>query len=144
MGLLQTLTGEGARHRRTLCTAEAREKNVRRGRLFIINACVVAVLAAAPADRFVLVQSHLNIRDTFRLDRWTGATHLLTGSDDTALAWTPIKFLDRAPEADTAPRYRLSLSRVASKGTYLVDTATGRTWVLLGTTADTMAWKAIP
>jgi hypothetical protein len=92
--------------------------------------------------RYQIVTSPINTRDTFRLDRWTGATAVLTGMDDTALAWTAIR-ASETPTTDTAPRYQLVLSGVAARGTYLIDTHTGRAWVLVGTTPDTFTWYPI-
>lgn len=98
--------------------------------------------APAPDARFVIVQSTINIRDTFRLDRWTGATELLSGQEDNALSWRTIPVREPGPAGDR-PRYQLSISRVAAKGTYLVDTVSGRSWVLLGNEPAALVWQPI-
>ena len=87
-----------------------------------------------PVDaRYEIVQSPINLRDTFRLDRWSGGTAVLLESpDDGSLVWRQIP-MDSPPTATPSkPRFQLSLSGVAAKGTYLIDTATGESWVLVG------------
>lgn len=127
-----------------------REKVARRVRLLFIWAVLLCALPLAAgagpypdASRFVIVQSTLNLRDTFRVDRWTGTTEILATRDDGTLAWSRVTFLDGAPSTHTAPRYTLTLSTVAAKGAYLIDVDTGRAWFLVETAAKTLAWRTI-
>jgi len=100
--------------------------------------------ASAPAlgARYEVIQSPINIRDTFRFDRWTGLTDILVGKDDAALVWHQVNHEDVTPVSATGPRFQLTLSAVAAKGAYLLDTTTGRTWILLGNDAA-LAWRPI-
>lgn len=100
--------------------------------------------SSAPAlgARYEVIQSPINIRDTFRFDRWTGLTDILVGQDDAALVWRQVNHEDVTPVSATGPRFQLTLSAVAAKGAYLVDTTTGRTWILLGNDAA-VAWRPI-
>lgn len=87
-----------------------------------------------PVDaRYEIVQSPLNIRDTFRLDRWSGATGVLLESpEDKRLVWRSIPMDDPPQVTPTKPRFQLTVSGVAAKGVYLIDTVTGDSWVLTG------------
>ena len=87
-----------------------------------------------PADaRYEFVQSPLNIRDTVRLDRWSGATGVLLESpEDKRLVWRFIPMEDPPKVTPTKPRFQLTVSAVAAKGVYLIDTVTGDSWVLIG------------
>jgi hypothetical protein len=93
-----------------------------------------SVSSLIPVDaRYEIVQSPLNIRDTFRLDRWSGATGVLLESpDDKTLVWRFIPMDDPPQVTPTKPRFQLTVSGVAAKGAYLIDTVTGDSWAPLG------------
>jgi hypothetical protein len=100
--------------------------------------------------RFEIVQSSLVARLTFRLDRYTGRVWQLVKTQDDENAWeeTPIRdFPSEKPS--TRPRYQLFTSGIAARLTFLLDTDTGKTWVVIATKAkradgteyDQNVWK---
>jgi hypothetical protein len=95
-----------------------------------------------PNARFEIVQSLLNLRDTFRLDRWSGATEILTEGKE-AFTWTSIPFVGPPNVTPSGSRFQLTLSSVSAKGTYLIDTATGATWVLTGNSISELRWQPV-
>ena len=81
--------------------------------------------------RFEIIQSTLLVKDTFRLDRFTGRTWILvkTKSDDNA--WESISILGLSMiTKPTRARFQLFTSGIAARHTFLVDTDTGKTWVI--------------
>lgn len=114
--------------------------------IFVTGSTISAQqIASVPPDlaRYEIVQSNRTIKDTFRLDRWSGAVEVLLGKEDNDLAWRRIQFRDPPTFAPTAPRFQMSISIVAAKGTYLLDTLTGASWVLLGNEPHELIWQPI-
>lgn len=107
-----------------------------------------------PANaRFEIVQSTLAARLSFRLDRYTGQVWQLvkTKDDDTAWEETPVRGIVRG-EKSTRPRYQIFTSGFAARHTFLLDTDTGRTWVIVvskrksadGTEYEQNVWVPFP
>jgi len=127
--------------------------NTRLGTAALIVLGLAAPLAAqrsAPSAstppveaRYEIVQSPLNLRDTFRLDRWSGRTDLLVEQDTKALVWRAVPFRDPPTVTPSGPRFQITVSGVSAKGTYLIDTVTGRTWVLMGAELADATWVPV-
>lgn len=83
--------------------------------------------SAPPGARYEVIQSPLTARWTYLLDRSGGQVWQLT-NNGTSLAWT-LMTVDPAPTRSTRPRYQLFTSSHSAKGTFLVDTDTGFTWI---------------
>lgn len=87
---------------------------------------------AANNARYAIVQSTVVVRDTFRLDRYTGRIHRIVKEEDGTLVWEEMVVHER-PKLQTAstPRFQLFLSGTSVRHTYLLDTSTGDTWQVM-------------
>ena len=89
-----------------------------------------------PANaRFEIVQSQLQARWTFRLDRFTGQVAQLVRTTGDKNTWEQM-MVDGLPAitAPSRPRFQIFTSGLAARHTFLIDTDTGRTWqVVTGT-----------
>jgi hypothetical protein len=86
--------------------------------------------------RFEILQSELDGRFTYRLDRYTGRVDQLMQKAGQSL-WQEMNVPDRAAvSAPTAPRFRLftSSSNISARITLLLDTQTGQAWKLTAQT----------
>ncbi|MGC9997224.1 MAG: hypothetical protein ABSE79_18055 [Terriglobia bacterium] len=107
--------------------------------------------SAPPNARFEIVQSQIAARWTFRLDRFTGRVAQLSvdAADDSVVSWwdTPVVGLPQL-ENPTRARFQLFTSGIAAKHTFLIDTDTGKTWLMVnehakranGTEYEHIAW----
>jgi len=104
---------------------------------------------APPNARFEGVQSELAARWTFRLDRFSGHVALLVRTKDDDNAWEDMEVLTLpfiAPPGRA--RFQLFTSGIAVRYTFLIDTETGKTWVVVtnkrksmdGTEYDVSRW----
>ena len=85
-----------------------------------------------PADgRFEVIQSPLAAKWTFRLDRYTGRVDKMVRTLFGDMAWESMSVVD-LPDAASAnsPRFVLFSSSIAARHTFLVDSLTGKTWLL--------------
>lgn len=93
------------------------------------------VTTAQPSEaRFEIVQSSLAFRWTFRLDRFTGfVEQLVTHKEedgDEVFAWEVVTVQERPVISNpTRPRFQLFLSGIGARGTLLLDTQEGSSWV---------------
>ena len=82
--------------------------------------------------RFEIVQPELAAKWTFRLDRFTGNVAQLVKTEDEDNTWEEMTVRNLPPvKAPLHPKFQLFTSGVAAKYTFLIDTETGKTWVLL-------------
>lgn len=83
--------------------------------------------------KYEIITSPLTMRDTFMLNRETGDTWQLVNVGD-GKAWEKIyRFKnpdDKIPEGYKGAVYQITMSGVAAKGVYLINTLTGATWCL--------------
>jgi len=85
-----------------------------------------------PSARFEIVQSTIAARLTFRLDRYTGRVWELVKTKDDDNAWQETRVYERPQIASpTRARFQLFTSGLAARHTFLFDTDTGRSWVLV-------------
>ena len=87
---------------------------------------------AQPLDgRFEIVQSPIAAKWTFRLDRHSGNVDQLVETQDGALTWQGMLVLDLPDVSSTrTARFAIFASGIAARFTFLIDSQTGRTWVL--------------
>lgn len=84
-----------------------------------------------PAEaRFEIVQSPKSARWTFRLDRYTGRVDQMVTSFFGDPTWREMPVIDLPDEPASRPRFVLFTSGLAARHTLLLDSMTGKTWVL--------------
>ena len=114
-------------------------------RFVVIAASVLTLLRAdgptqetvAPENaRYAVVQSTLAARYVFKLDRYTGRVWQLATGEDGSSEWREIEVLGLLPQkVPESPRYQISVSGVG-KWKFLLDTVTGKTWMLTDIVSD--------
>jgi hypothetical protein len=101
-----------------------------------VNAQVVTLphqqTTPPPNARYEIVQSQLAARWTFRLDRFSGRVAMLVKKNDDNNTWVDMEVID-LPAIPTLsrPRFQIFTSGLAARHTFLLDTATGQTWLLV-------------
>jgi hypothetical protein len=100
--------------------------------------------------RYEVVQSELAAKWTFRLDRFTGRVSQLVKTAGGDTTWSAMDVL-ALPDIDKAsrPRFQIFASGIAAQHTFLIDTDSGKTWLLVtntetapdGTTSETNLWQ---
>jgi hypothetical protein len=89
-------------------------------------------MTTSPPDaRFEIIQSQLAAKWTFRLDRYSGNVHQLVKTKSGGNAWEqmPIQGLPKIPNP-SKPRFTIFTSGLAARHTFLMDSSTGRTWIV--------------
>lgn len=103
--------------------------------------------------RFEIVQSELAAKLTFRLDRFTGHIAQLVRTATDENAWEDMQVVGLPPITQaTRPRFQIFTSGLAARFTFLFDTDTGKTWVVVavkrrasdGTEYDVSLWQPFP
>ena len=98
--------------------------------------------AISNGDRYQIVQSELAAKWTFRLDRVCGSVGQLVTTADSGIAWQRMD-IEALPACvlDGKPHYQLFTSGLAARHTFLMNTATGKTWVLLSDKEGGALWS---
>jgi hypothetical protein len=124
--------------------------------------CLVANSAAAELDitpnhekttpplnaRYEIIQSQLSAKGTYKLDRACGNVYQMTKSSKDYLSWDemPVFNLPKCTN-DARPRYQLFISGLAARHSYLINTETGTTWVIVKIKTksgdDETGWESI-
>ena len=103
-----------------------------------------------PNARFEIVQSELAAKWTFRLDRFKGRVAQLVRTKDDDNAWEDMEVIGLGPvQNPTRARFQLFTSGIAARHTFMIDTDTGKTWVLVsskrkrddGTEEEVSGWQ---
>ena len=105
-----------------------------------------------PEARFEIVQSQVTAMWTFRLDRFTGNVAQLVQTADNGSAWEAMEVVGLPRTPPSRARFQLFTSGIAARHTFLMDTDTGRTWVIVrgkrkgpdGTEYDVTLWTPFP
>ena len=83
--------------------------------------------------RFVIVQSTIAVKLTFKLDTYSGFVYLLVADNDSKYSWQ-LMHIEGIPKADTynlnTRNYSLFVSPLGVRYTFLMNTNTGATWML--------------
>ena len=90
------------------------------------------VTTPPPDTRFEIVQSQVAAKWTFRLDRFTGQVSQLVRTLDERNAWEHMEVID--PPIifkPLKPRFQIFTSGLAARHTFLLDTESGKTWVIV-------------
>ncbi|WP_394730725.1 hypothetical protein [Altererythrobacter sp. GH1-8] len=95
---------------------------------------------ATTDSRFEIVQSELAARWTFRLDKKCGNVAQLVSTETSSVAWQEMIVLF-LPDclASNKPRYQIFTSGLAARHTFLIDSQTGKTWILIQS-GETTYW----
>ncbi len=129
-----------------LCLALASSLSLAQDRAAVIHEQTSPV----PGARFEVLQSTVAARWTFRLDRHTGRIWQLVKTRDDDNTWEEMPVVGLPQAGGTArPRFQLFASGLAARHTFLLDTDTGRTWVVVrgtrrgadGVEAEYFAWE---
>lgn len=110
-------------------------------------------ITPVPSDaRFTVIQSEIGPKWTFKLDRLTGVVYQLITLEDENNRWERMR-IEGLPKIDNPirPRFILFTSANGPRWTFLMDTSTGRTWILVahevqtseGETTTRYAWQRI-
>lgn len=84
-----------------------------------------------PGARFEIVQSPLAAKWSFRLDRFSGRVWQLVHTKDEGNTWEEMIFVGLPkPQVSTRARFQLFTSGLAARHTFLLDSDSGKTWVL--------------
>ncbi len=131
-------------------------------RTLVQLACVIAItvgtaaraqlpeqepVATAPpsAAIYELIQTSRAMKETYLLDRYTGDSWQLVQSTE-RYVWQRIPreahVKNFIPKNWLGPVYQVSVSGLAAKGTYMVNVATGATWVLFEDPNSGIFWGA--
>ena len=103
-----------------------------------------------PGARFEIVQSPIAAKWTFRLDRYSGRVWQLVRTKQDENAWEEMPVLNLAKGQPSArPRFQLFTSGLAAKHTFLFDSESGKTWLVVvgkakrpdGTEYEYNAWQ---
>ena len=84
-----------------------------------------------PTARFEILQSQLAAKWTFRLDRFTGQVAQLVKTSNDEKAWEAMQIIGLPTVSNPSrPRFQLFTSGLAARHTFLIDTDTGKTWLV--------------
>lgn len=86
---------------------------------------------AARPPRFIIIQSTIAAKATFKLDSYTGDVYQLVANKDNNEAWQILKRMQGSSEDTRYPNsrnYNLFVSTLAIRFTYLINVNTGATW----------------
>lgn len=87
---------------------------------------------APPNARFEIIQSELAAKWTFRLDRFTGRVAQLVRTKDDDNVWEEMQVIGLPQvRTQTRPHFQIFTSGLAARHTFLIDTDTGKTWVVV-------------
>jgi hypothetical protein len=98
---------------------------------------VHAQTTAPSAARYEIVESTITVRDTYRLDRYTGRVWRIVKSKDDETLWEEMSVRELPQTGDTSsPRFQIFLSGIVAKISFLLDTKTGKTWQVVVAKVD--------
>ena len=103
-----------------------------------------------PNARYEIVQSELATKLTFRLDRFTVYVRQLVRTKEDNNAWEVTRVIDLPlVTSPSRPRFQTFTSGLAGRHAFLIDTETGKTWVVVnikgknpdGTEHEEVVWE---
>jgi hypothetical protein len=89
-------------------------------------------MTTIPSDgRYEIVQSEIAARWAFRLDRYTGDVAQLVTTSSDGMAWEQMLVKGfPAIQNPNKPRFIIFTSGIAVRHTFLMDSVTGKTWIV--------------
>ncbi len=92
--------------------------------------------------RFEVIQSPIIRKYTFYLDKCEGKVYQLVTTNSGGYAWELMNIYSYESNVEyTEPTYQIFLSGIVVADSYLVDTKTGRIWILVRREDDTILWE---
>ena len=99
----------------------------------------------ATKSRFEIVQSELAAKITLRVDKVCGVVSQMVTTDEGGNLWQYIPMENKpACTSDGRIRFQLFTSGMAARYTYLMNTDTGATWLLVTSSQDNLFWQKLP
>jgi hypothetical protein len=96
----------------------------------------------SPSDRYEIVQSQITAKWTFRLDRFCGKVSQLVSNSDGDDIWQHMEIVGLPNcQTDGKPHYQLFTSGIAAKHTFLMNTGSGVTWLLVTSKNGDAGWE---
>ena len=86
--------------------------------------------------RFEVIQNPQVRKYTFYLDKVEGKVYQLVQSISDGLAWEEMTIYPKDNITYTEPTYQIFMGGIAAADTFLINTKTGRTWVLVKENGD--------
>jgi hypothetical protein len=93
---------------------------------------IPTVSTPVPGARYEIIQSGLAVRDTFKLDRFSGQVYSLVKPFEGGVdVWAVTKWQEPASVKlnPTEPRFQLFMGGDRVRDVYLLDSATGQVWM---------------
>jgi hypothetical protein len=88
--------------------------------------------SSIPGARFEVMQSPLAAKWTFRLDKFSGRVWQLVRTEDEDTSWEEMPVYESAKlPTPSRARFQLFTSGLAARHTFLLDTDSGKTWILV-------------
>ena len=102
-----------------------------------------------PTARYEIVQSSISVKWTFLLDKKLGKIWQWVLASDGSTEWQEMTVEDSQNDInDDSLRYQISLSGIAAKGTFFIDSKSGRCWQLASQTDSSGneqdLWQLLP
>ncbi|MCR5658699.1 MAG: hypothetical protein K6G25_05185 [Bacteroidales bacterium] len=91
--------------------------------------------------RFEMVQSPIMRKLTFYLDKVEGKVYQLVSTRTGGFSWEEMRIYPKDTTTYTEPTYQIYMGGIAAADTFLINTKTGRTWVLVKTSDDSTYWE---
>jgi len=100
--------------------------------------------AAPQQSRFVMALSTLAARDTYQLDTATGKVWriMTVKGERPGFSLIPVEEGDTQPTPGSAGRYKLYLSTITARDTFLVDTESGAAWEMVTDKNERCLWES--
>lgn len=93
--------------------------------------------------RYEIVQSNIARRYTFKIDKYHGVVYQLVQTATDGFAWQEVSVLYKSFD-DVKPdtvNYQIYMGGTAVRDCFLVNIYTGRTWVLVKSSDDTLMFE---
>ena len=91
--------------------------------------------------RFEVIQNPNVRKYTFCLDKINGDVYLLVETKNGNNTWQLMDVYPKDKDRYTEPTYQIFISGLVSADTFLINTKTGRIWLLVQGPNDTISWE---
>ena len=106
---------------------------------------MLLMLAVAPVFGQVPVETKsMALALLFKLDRFNGTVWQSVMDTEGTTGWEELPVEVRSPKNDATPHYQIFMSSHVARHSFLLDTATGKTWVYVAQTEGPALWVPVP